>query len=239
MKPLTTLIFLMFVLGSAYGQDHKSPSKKIQIGINYSADLNYRTLFIKKETHGSLIVKDSRNKNEIPKYGYTTGILLSINICPKISLTTGLQYSNKGYQTKTTEAIWQAPDPSLASSTQFRYQYYYIDIPFIANYFIGNKKLRLVTSVGLTTNLFINEIVSLKLNYLTKPAEIHNTKSNYNYNKFNTSATLGCGMNYRIHSKIEIRLEPAFRYQILRIINADLTARLWNIGLNLGVFNTF
>ena len=46
-------------------------------------------------------------------------------------------------------------------------------------------------------------------------------------------------MNYRIHSKIEIRLEPAFRYQILRIINADLTARLWNIGLNLGVFNTF
>ena len=126
MKPITTLIFLMLVLGSAYGQEHKSSSKKFQIGFNYSPDYNYRTLTINHKTQGATQVKDIRNKTESPKFGYTSGLQIALTFHPKLALNIGLQYSNKGYKLKEKpRAISESDllDDQHYFATRFKYSF--------------------------------------------------------------------------------------------------------------------
>lgn len=241
MKPLNTLIFLMFVLGSAYGQDRKSSSKKIQIGINYSPDYNYRTLTINHKTQGATQVKDIRNKTESPKFGYTAGLQIALTFHPKIALNIGLQYSNKGYKLK--EKPHAISESDLLNeqhyiATRFKYTFHYIDFPLSISYLLGKKRMQMVASTGVTANIFIKEYLSIFRN--TESNQIYiNLPSHYNYHKFNLSATISCGINYHLHSKIDVRLEPTFRYQLLKVINSDLSAHLWNFGMNTGLSYSF
>lgn len=241
MKPLNTLIILMFVLGSAYGQNHKSSSKKIQIGINYSPDYNYRTLTINHKTQGATQVKDIRNKTESPKFGYTAGLQIALAFHPKIALNIGLQYSNKGYKLK--EKPHAISESDLLNeqhyiATRFKYTFHYIDFPLSISYLLGKKRMQMVASTGVTANIFIKEYLSIFRN--TESNQIYIIlPSHYNYHKFNLSATISCGINYHLHSKIDVRLEPTFRYQLLKVINSDLSAHLWNFGLNTGLLYSF
>lgn len=238
MKPILSLVILIFILSHAFGQGHKKDSKKFQIGINYSPDYNYRRLTLNKENHDSKIDKEIRNKYETAKYGYTTGILISLAIHSKLAFTTGLQYSNKGYQIKKSsvanDLIVQA-----FKSTHFNYSYYYIDIPLSMSYVIGKKKLQYIISTGLTANLFINDKKFQNNNFSSNYTYIQLFIPNYDSNKLNLSSTLSCGFNYRIRSKIDIRIEPTFRYQLFNTRNTDLSAHLWNFGMNTAILYSF
>ncbi len=238
MKPILSLVILIFALSYAFGQGHKKYSKKFQIGINYSPDYNYRCLTLYKENHDSKIDKEIRNKYETAKYGYTTGILISLAIHSKLAFTTGLQYSNKGYQIKKSSV---ANDLIVQAfrSTHFNYSYHYIDIPLSMSYVIGKKKLQYIVSTGLTANLFINDKKFQNNNFSSNYTYIQLFIPNYNSNKLNISPTLSCGLIYRIHSKIDIRLEPTIRYQLFNTRNTVLSAHLWNIGMNTGIFFGF
>jgi len=241
METRKTPIFLMLVIGSAHGQEHKSPSKKIQIGINYSADHNYRTLTINNKTQGATQVKDIRNKTESPKFGYTAGLNIALTFHPKLALNIGLQYSNKGY--KLIEKPRAISESELLNgqhyfATRFKYTFHYIDLPLSISYRIGKKREQMVGSIGVTTNIYIKEYLTIFRNTESNQIDIL-LPSHYNYNKFNLSATIGCGLNYHLHSKIDIRIEPTFRYQLFNTRNTDLSAHLWNIGMNTGIFYGF
>ncbi len=241
MKPITTLIFLMLVLGSAYGQEYKSSSKKIQLGINYSPDYNYRTLTINNKTQGATQVKDIRNKTESPKFGYTTGLQITYILQPKWSLTTGLLYSNKGYIL--IEKPFGVFESDLLNdkhnfATHFKHTFHYIDLPICISFRIGNNRMQLVASTGVINNIYIKEYVSItQINESSPDFRIHPLLSNHN--KFNLSANISCGINYHLHSKIDVRLEPSFRYQLLKVINSDLSAHLWNFGMNTAILYSF
>ena len=78
----------------------KKTDNKILIGYNFSIDNNYRTL---KNNDGKAmtdIVIESRNANEIAKFGYTTGFNLLFNCSKNWGFETGIQYSNNGFKQK-------------------------------------------------------------------------------------------------------------------------------------------
>ena len=78
----------------------KKTANKILIGYNFSSDYNYRSLKNSNNKPMTEVVIESRNKTEIAKFGYTTGINILFNCTKNWGLETGLQYSNNGYQTK-------------------------------------------------------------------------------------------------------------------------------------------
>ena len=241
MKPILSLVILIFALSYAFGQDHKKDSKKIQLGINYSPDYNYRTLTINNKSQGATQVKDIRNKTESPKFGYTSGLQIAWTFHPKLALNIGLQYSNKGYKLKEKpRAISESDllDDQHYFATRFKYSFHYIDFPLSISYLIGKKRMQMVASIGVTTNIFIKECLSIFRNTKSNQFDIH-LPSHYKYNKFNLSATIGCGINYHLLSKIDVRLEPSFRYQLLKVINSDLSAHLWNFGMNTAILYSF
>ena len=104
MKTLPILVLSVLTI-NLYGQQKKIKSSssafnKIQLGVNFSSDINYRTLKNEGENSSTDIVLKARNENEIPKFGYTGGVSIGLNFNRFIGIETGIQYSNKGYQTK-------------------------------------------------------------------------------------------------------------------------------------------
>ncbi len=234
MKYITTFLLTLTMIVS-YGQDNSALEfKRVQIGFNISPDICYRTL---KSTDGSAygesLIKD-RNRRETVKIGYTAGLNACFNLTKSFGLETGIQYSNKGYQTKIDpNKEWNGSYP-LYKKAQFIYNYHYIDIPVKAIYTIGNKKIRFMTSVGFTTNVFIKE--TKKSIFVYSDRTDRSKSTDYEYNKVNISPTISAGIDYKINDNMNLRLEPTFRYGVLKIKDAPVTGYLYSGGLNIGYY---
>lgn len=238
MKFLIHIILLFFTF-DLFGQINEaaySDFTRTQIGINASFDVGYRQL---KNSGGSSLgdyIIEYRNNEEIPKIGFTPGLNTLFNLKNNMSVEVGIQYSNKGFQTKMLELFpFQPNDPLVPNETKFIYNYHYLDIPLRFNYVFGKKKIRFLTSAGVTTNVFIEE-TQKSIRIYSDRTEKNTEPTNIEYNRFNITPTLSFGIDYKINNKMNLRIEPIFRYGILKIIDAPITGYLYNTGLNVGFY---
>jgi hypothetical protein len=236
MKQLTILLlFLITTRLNAQEKINESSSsdyKRVQIGINLSPDICFRKLENNDGSSMSDVLINIFDESQIFKIGYTAGLNVCYNLKKNVSIETGLHYSNKGYQTKMQSLSFGTIDPSIPNQSKFVYNFYYIDIPVKANFTIGKKKLRFFTSVGLTTNIFIKETVTSVLIYSNRTDRKANPSA-FNYNNLNLSPTVSIGIDYKINSKMNLRIEPTFRYGLLTIIDSPITGYLYSGGLNI------
>jgi len=233
-------LIVFFLLGMAshtYAQS--SNVGRVQIGVNFSPDVCFRTLQNNDGSARSEFVIKQNNEREIPKFGYTAGANVCFNLSSFFSLETGIQYANKGYQTKylpqDPNLIFPVPEPNMPDKIKFIYNFHYIDIPLKANFMLGTNRLRFLASVGLTVNTFISETVKTVSVYPDR-RERSTNPSNYDYNRINLSPTVSFGVDYQINSNMNLRIEPTFRYGILKITDSPVTGYLYNGGLNIGYY---
>ena len=239
MKQLPLFILLLITLSSKGQNTDKKVStsdfKRVQIGINFSPDICFRTLKNNDGSSTSDLVLRLNNENETVKFGYTAGLNVCFNIKKFVGIETGIQYSNKGYQTKMKDLVFGQPDPHTPKKAKFIYNFHCIDIPVKVNFTIGEKKVRFFTSVGLTTNILIKETQTSVLVYSDHTDR--NTKpTSFDYNRINISPTISLGIDYKINSRMNLRIEPTFRYGVLKIIDAPLTGYLYNGGINISYY---
>jgi hypothetical protein len=239
MKHLTLFILILTAL-SSYGQDKTketstSDFKRFQIGINVFPGICFRTLKNNDGSSSSEIIISQRNDRETIKVGYTAGLNVCFNIKNYFGLETGIQYSNKGYQTKKQDMVSEQPDPGLPKQTKFIYDFHFIDIPVKVNFTIGKKKVRFFTSVGVTTNIFIKETQTSFL-YYSDRTDNKTSPTNLDYNKVNISPTVSFGIDYKINNRMNLRVEPTFRYGVLKIIDTPVTGYLYSGGLNISYY---
>lgn len=92
-----------------------------------------------------------------------------------------------------------------------------MDIPLKVNITLGKKKLRFISSAGVTTNLFILGVENLK--------------------SINLSPTLSAGIDYKISKLVHLRLEPTLRYGVLNTSYDTYTSTyFFNAGFSVGVY---
>lgn len=240
MKHLTIILLTLKVF-NCYGQDKTketptSDFRRVQFGINFSPDVCFRTLKNNDGSRSSDLTIDQRNKKETVKFGYTTGLNVCFNIKKFVGLETGLQYSNKGYQTKKQDLIFAQPEPSLPKQSKFIYHFHTIDIPVKVNFTIGQKKVRFFTSVGVTTNIFIKE-TETSFFYYSDHTDKKTSQTRFDYSKVNISPTISVGIDYKINSRMNLRVEPTFRYGVLKIIDTPVTGYLYSGGLNISYYH--
>jgi len=216
MKKLLALIFVI-VSVIAYAQDSTKTKKtsRFFIGVNFSPDYCSGRL-----KDGALSVSYFKG---VPKFGYTSGINICYVITKHISIETGIQYSKKDFETKTTgltfgDTIDRRRGFVYHVNENDLYTYHYLDIPLKANFVFGKNKTRFITSVGLTTNILVKATSSFISD---------------NYTRINFSPTVSCGIDYKINDKMFFRIEPTFRYGILKMTDTPVTQYIWNAGLNL------
>jgi hypothetical protein len=230
-----TLFHLSCFGQTAQNQPAQAETSGFQLGIHFSPDVCYRTL---KNNDGSTMsdaIIQQRNENEIFKLGYTLGLTTLLPLNKHISLESGITYSNKGYQTTMQVLYYFQYDPAAPQKMKSIYNNHYIDIPFKANFILGKKKLRFISSLGLTTNVFIRETSTSVLVYSDR-TERNSSATNFKYNRLNLSPSFGLGIDYQLNDKMNFRIQPSFSYSLLKIIDAPVTAYLYSGGIYMSYF---
>ncbi len=232
----TILLLIVFASFTAYAQDATSVSR-ISVGFNFSPDYNYRTIQGNEPGDETGNVIESRNDREIAKFGYTTGFIFSISFSKKVAFETGLQYSNKGYQTKIMDLVFEGePTNSLLPARAiFHYSYHYIGIPLKLNLFFGEGDLRLVSGIGVTTNFLLNVQNRNNFEYSDGKKETTKSKGTDGFNKIDVSPMISFGIDYKLTNTIHLSAEPTFRYGLIKTTSTPATENLWNAGVNLGL----
>jgi Outer membrane protein beta-barrel domain len=238
--PMKRLFLLLTLFSSFAMQAQKSKSSKepqqIFIGVNFSPDYTNRKLKNNNGIATTGIVLNSRNDNETGKFGYTTGLNVCIHFTKLIGFETGIQYSNKGYQTKKMDLNFGQPGPGLPTKSKHIYNYHYIDIPLKVNFTFGKGKVQFFSSAGFITNIFIKATQTNILEYADGRKDKRKESSTFDYKKIDISPMISVGFTYKINEKMHFTVEPTFRYGILKIIDAPITEYLWNAGLNMGFY---
>lgn len=230
-------IFLLIAFLASYTlyAQEASPGSKISIGFNFSPDYNYRTI----KSTGKLPDPgfESWEDNQIGKLGYTTALTMFIKLSDRVELETGLQYSNKGYQTKTMNLVFEGEptNPLVQTKAKFLYSYQYIGIPLKLNLFFGEGDVRFVSGIGVTTNFLLNVQNKGYYEYANGKKETTKSKSTDGFNKIDMSSMISLGIDYKLTNTIHLRAEPTFRYGIIKTKDSPNKENLWNAGVNLGI----
>lgn len=226
MKQTLILLILNICFISLNAQN---PDRKLKIGINFSPDYCYRTLKTSDNNFNWII--DSRNQNEIPKLSFSTSVNLLYQINNKIGVETGLQYSNLGFQTKEFKVN--------GINAVFKDSYHYINLPLKFNYNTNwNKKFQLTTSIGFINSYLLQfqKVIFNSENNEPFKRRSENQTAVFDFNKLNFLPILSLGINCKLNEKIDLKIEPTFRFGIFKIMEAPIKDYLWNAGLNMGFY---
>tara|TARA_R110001592_G_scaffold237306_6_gene496198 strand:+ start:4612 stop:5340 length:729 start_codon:yes stop_codon:yes gene_type:complete len=230
-------IALVLLQVCSFGQETETPSSKFSFGFSFSPDYAYRKLKNSGGTNNESII-DFRNSSERPKLGITTGLRVLYQLSTKWKLELGALYSDKGEQETWNSSSNIDPRKGFVfgeySSMKYIYHYQYIDIPLKVNYTISSKRLNLFVSGGVSTNFFLNNTTTSRLEKEDGTVTT-NRSSGADLLPVNFSAMIGFGANYQLNHCLSIRLEPEFRHSITSIIDAEVKQYPYSFGVNTGI----
>jgi hypothetical protein len=212
-------------------------TKNLSVGFTFSPDYSYRIL---EPSGSSEFISKFRDTIEIPKFGYTTGLNFAWNINKRITLETGLLFSNKGEKTKKHSPTWitssPEPDPALPSTISLVHNYIYLDIPIKANYYLLRQRVRLYLTGGVSTNLFITEVTKEVNEFNDGSTSTYRSWGNNGFSRINLAFIVGAGFEYELTNKSYLKIEPIYRRSITSVIDAPIKGFLYSSGLNIGLF---
>ncbi len=170
-----------------------SPKLSVKTGIN-KVDYGYNTNDV--EFSPSL---DGFGNGKIKNITYNDASTINI----QVESTT----NNNNPLTKRTAYDASAKDPTLSGG--MAQQFGYLEVPLELNYALVNNKFGVDLIGGVSSLFLMDNSVSLTSGELTaKMGEANNL------NTVNFSANVGFGLHYRINPKIQLDIDPMFKYQL-------------------------
>ena len=238
MKLFKITFFFVILSFSSFAKDSTSVGfKRFVIGIYASPDYCFRTLTNNDGSSNSADIINFREEIEIPMLSYTAGADLSYFIKKQFAISLGVNFSQKGYKTKSF-TLTDINGSSLGA-TQFRYNYNYIEVPVKAIFVFGKNKIRFLASAGVTSAFLLYQQTISKTEDYNGTKESKKGKPNYIYNPFNLFLNGSAGVDFKLGTKIGLKIEPTYSYGLFQTIDAPITEYLWSAGLNVGFYIGF
>ena len=233
------LLSILGLISNAKGQDSLlmkvSKHKNIWIGFNISPDLNFRNLVVLGDSMALSKSIYNRRVGERIKFGYSFGLGLLINVSNKSALETGLQYSNKGYQSE----WWPGNGNERAKNI---YYLHYLDFSIKYNVVFGQKRLKFLIGSGLVTNVLIFK------GFASVSREKDGVVQRINYPIYDIAGQSGTtisfvsniGVSVNIKENNILKIEPTFKYAIFDFVGISIKSpyrqHLWSAGLTIGYY---
>ena len=235
MRTLAASIFLFISLISFAQESESLKESRFSMGLSFSPDYTYRTLIALPSSRVSSGVISLRNDLESPRLGFTVGALVLMRLNERISLETGIKYSDKGEKIDDLQLTYATPDPSAPDKATFIYKYQYLDVPFKVNYSLTTGRFEFFLSAGASLNLFVRSQSVARFSYADKE-KIETTQDYVSLNRFNISGIIGVGFNYELLPKLHLRFEPEFLHFLTPIVPGSVIQLPYALGANVGVF---
>jgi hypothetical protein len=230
-------LFLMALSLSLSAQETiEKKNSSFFAGVSFSPDYCFRTLQNHAVNPATTYVFERKKQHEIPKTGYTAGLALGYLMKESIILETGIRYSSQGY--KTNEIINTSIDSNgvleKSETVKYKYNFSYIEFPLKASLLMGKKKLKFIAGAGLVAGICLYERTTTEM--ISPSRSVTRESPNYIYNPFNLFAIASAGMNLKLKERMDLRIEPDFKYGLLQIIDQPVTAHLWSAGISAGLY---
>lgn len=194
--------------GSPIASQFSSNSKTGEINMSYGISTSYainKKLRIRSGINKVNLGYNTNNVVSFQSYGYSSSSTIDNVDTPQSSNNRDnvSVISKENLKEEAPKSI-ESPSGSLNQALGF------IEVPFEFQYALSNNKLG-INVIGGFSSFFLNN------NKIYSETE-NGTKTYFgkanNINKISYSANFGLGLNYHISKKIDLNLEPMFKYQI-------------------------
>jgi hypothetical protein len=239
-RSITALSLLLAF--SVQGQDAAAvqpAASRWSVGLNVTPAMAYRQLVVVQEHPITPYVLNSRNEREIPLITGHGSIMAGYALSEKFGIEGGIGYSRFGWdhplkdltfgdQIDPRRGFVYSTSADLARPITFRETFHYLDIPVRATVSLGRGKLKWIGSLGVSASIL------MRASHISIYAEGRKEYEQHLFGRFNLFPTIGTGLAYRLNDRHELRLEPTFRYGMLKITDQPITGYLWSAGVNFG-----
>lgn len=227
---LFKILFLVPII--LIGQEKESNERKLSIGLNFSPNYSYRTLSYDEEWEGFV---ETREEQEHPSFAFNTGIAVHYSVNENVELVANVQFSKQTHSFKEVP-IADAMGGNTGGFADIQLRYYYLEIPFRANYLFLKGKIFGYATAGASLNLFLNDETKSWLTYANGEEETRNSDTGIqDFNKTAIGLIGGLGFGYNLNEKWDVRMEPIFRYSLTPLAEAPIDQFNYSIGCQFGV----
>lgn len=227
-QKLTLALLLVSSTGMSFSQE--TQREPIQLGVNVGLDYSYRNLSTKNDFFPFPDIIKERNDSEELKQLYHVGANVIIPFSNKFAFQTGLQYGQQGYHT---QMEFQDEDPEgntiyVQQNTVYRYNQ--ISLPLRINYKSSDKTVYFIGSLGmLVTGVF--NCVTVKTIFYPLGIEEGKFEDNNSLNSVLFSPAITAGVGLKISDRMDVRLEPNFRYSLIASRDTPIKEYLYSAGI--------
>ncbi len=227
--------FNSFGEGSPIHPNFVSNSKTGNVNLSYGLSVAY-------EVSPKISVRSGVNKVE---YGYDTN---DIQFTSSLAASTQLQLTNIDYALASKNLVVQSlsttegtPDviannsrevagPEPSQNGRMVQQFGYLEVPLEVNYALLDTKVGINLIGGVSSLFLVDNMVTLQSgNGATQIGEANNI------NTVNFSTNVGFGINYQLSQKIQLNLEPVFKYQLNTFSDSSGNFEPFSIGVYSGL----
>jgi hypothetical protein len=230
---LAPVYFDSFGNGSPIDQDFVNNSKSGAVNMSYGLQVAYK---VSKR----LSIRSGIHRVE---YGYNTeevGFTSSPAALPS-SLIRTISYSENSrslvvHSTASGAQEPQAPvaadinAPSAARIGQMVQEFGYLEVPVEMQYSLIDKKWGLNLIGGMSSLFLMNNSVSLE-----SAGTVTEVGESNNMNSLNFSTNVGLGVFYRLNQRLELNLQPMFKYQLNTFTQTEGSFRPYSVGVYSGL----
>jgi Outer membrane protein beta-barrel domain len=240
----SVLLFSLLFATTAYGQVVQPLAKRIHLGVEFGYGRAYRTLSTTDNSEMAPYIVDSRNSRETTRAAFSGCLFLGYTLSDRWAVEAGVGCVRLGYQSKIDTddlTFGDMIDPRrgfiyntgdvLPASFRFIDDFYYAEVPVRLRLNLGKGRFRSTTTVGMAPAYLIAANSRAVSTYTDGSKEASNYDDTDQYLRFNLFATISTGVSYRLKERLEFRLEPMFRYGLLRITDSPVTGHLWSAGI--------
>jgi|GEM_PF-1585705 len=237
---ISLIVYVLLLLSYPCFCQTETLTKKWSVGVNASLDINDRKLIVREKNTTNENIAKSRNVREVRKPGYAFSIRIVRELAPIFVIESGIGYANMGFQTARELLFPYSQTPVSPIGTYKNiYKFHYIELPLLLTATTRYRKMQFFLSGGIINQLLIKS-TSITIDKFNDGNKKRNTvEDKTNYNKCNMALALQFGANYHIDKNSFLKIGTMLRYDMLDIIDAPITAKLWGAGIQIGYYRNF
>ncbi|SDD71036.1 Outer membrane protein beta-barrel domain-containing protein [Pricia antarctica] len=211
-----------------FSPNAKSGSTNLSYGVSIAYDVTKK-----------LRVRSGIHKAE---YGYNTN---NVGFSPTLAASTSGRLQNIDFASGSVNFAESSPNSNLDSSNDLAPEFSslnaardgtiaqsfgYLEVPLELDYALIDRRFGVNLVGGISSLFLIDNSIILNSGELT--TEIGEAR---NLNDLNFSTNIGFGVNYRFTPKVQLNIEPVFKYQLNTFSNVSGDFRPFSIGVYSGL----
>lgn len=213
-----------------FSQTRNRALEKLSLGI--SVEVNYGQRLLRQDPSPGY----APNRPEmagVGKIGGVVGINLGYALTPKLTVGTGLLFSDRGYATNKTELVWASPDATYPTHSRTTFSYYFVDIPIYAIYRFSVAGLGMYVTGGPSVGNLVYQRTAVITYFGNNREKAVSKKLGDGYMNSIFSFHAGFGVGVPVSDRFRVGIEPLYRRTLTSFSHHHESRRYFHsFGLN-------